>query len=350
MSRRTFGTTRRLPSGRWQARYRTRDGRRVSAPTTFATKGDALRWLASIETDLARGDWHDPQLGEVPFEDVSKQWLNIRAPTLRASTVDLYRYLLRVHVSPTFGAVDIGKITPQAVQAWLGGLHANEQLSANTVAKAYRVLKGVCDFAVESRLIPRSPCTFKGAGTEHHKEMQIATPDQIFELVAAIGPRWEAFVFTAAYSGLRWGELCGLARRDVDVEAETITVRRQLLEVNGALSFGPPKTAAGKRTVALPTFVMRSLVVHMDMYSEPGLDGLVFPALEGGPLRRSNFRRRVWLPAIEAAGVPSLRFHDLRHTGATLAAASGASLRALMHRIGHSSAAAAIRYQHLLDG
>jgi Phage integrase family len=129
-----------------------------------------------------------------------------------------------------------------------------------------------------------------------------------------------------------------------------VTVRRQLVEVNGSLSFGPPKTAAGRRTVVLPSFAMRSLVVHMDMYSESGVDGLVFPALEGGPLRRSNFRRRVWLPATQSAGVPTLRFHDLRHTGATLAAASGASLRALMSRIGHSSAAAAIRYQHVLDG
>jgi integrase len=95
---------------------------------------------------------------------------------------------------------------------------------------------------------------------------------------------------------------------------------------------------------------MRSLVVHMDMYSEPGSDGLVFPGLEGGPMRRSNFRRRVWMPATQSAGLSGLRFHDLLHTGATLAAASGASLRALMSRIGHSSAAAAIRYQHVLDG
>ena len=95
---------------------------------------------------------------------------------------------------------------------------------------------------------------------------------------------------------------------------------------------------------------MRSLEMHIALYAEPGPFGLVFPAVEGGPMRRSNFRRRVWEPATAAADVSGLRFHDLRHTGATLAAASGATLRTLMARLGHSSANAALRYQHVLAG
>ena len=93
-----------------------------------------------------------------------------------------------------------------------------------------------------------------------------------------------------------------------------------------------------------------SLGVHVALYADAGDDGLVFPALDGGPMRRSNFRRRVWVPATEVAGVEGLRFHDLRHTAARLAAASGASLKARMARIGDASAAAALRYQHVLDG
>jgi integrase len=180
--------------------------------------------------------------------------------------------------------------------------------------------------------------------------MRIATPTQIAAIADAAGDRWRALVLTAAYSGLRWGELVGLCRDDVDTKEGSIFVRRQLVEVNGMLSYGPPKTAAGKRLVALPKFVVRELESHIERFSEPGGDGLIFPAAEGGPLRRSNFRRRVWVSATKAAGVRGLRFHDLRHTGATLAAASGAPLRALMYRMGHSSAAAAIRYQHVLDG
>jgi len=195
------------------------------------------------------------------------------------------------------------------VQAWLADLHQSD-LSANTVAKAYRVLKGVLDGAVEAGLIARSPCTLTGADTERHPEMQVATPEQVAAIAAAVGPRWEALVFAAAYSGLRWGELAGLRRRDVDLGASTLTVTRKLGEVNGRLAFEPPKTAAGRRTVGIPSFVARTIDMHIALYAEPRDEGLVFPAVEGGPMRRSNFRRRVWEPATAEAGVGGLRFHD----------------------------------------
>ncbi|MGQ0826303.1 MAG: tyrosine-type recombinase/integrase [Actinomycetota bacterium] len=340
---------RKLPSGRWQARYWDAAGNVVGAPTTFATKGDAQRWLSAAETDMHRGDWHDPRLGDVPFHEWADRWLAVKTPNLQPSTVDLYRYLLRRHVVPRFGAMAVGRVTAAEVQRWLGDLHSSE-LSPNTVAKAYRVLRGVMDGAVDAGIIARSPCTLKGAGTERHPEMQIATPEQVAAIAAAVGPRWEALVFTAAYSGLRWGELAALRRRDVDLEHNVISVTRKLAEVNGQLSFGPPKSAAGRRTIGIPTFVGRSLAVHIDLYALPGDDRLVFPSADGEPMRRSNFRRRVWEPATAEVGITGFRFHDLRHTAATLAAASGASLKALMARIGHASAAASLRYQHVIDG
>ena len=348
-SRRRFGTVRKLPSGRWQVRYHDAIGNRFTAPDTFATKTDAQRWLAAVETDLARGDWNDPRLADVPFSNWAERWLSIKTPTLAPATVELYRYLLRKHVLPRFGPLSVGKLTPVEVQRWLADLHATD-LSASTVAKAYRLLSGVLAGAVDAGLIPRSPCVIKGAGTERAAEMRVATPDQIAAIADATGPRWEALVLTAAYAGLRWGELAGLRRCDLDVSTGTIRVVRKLGEVNGALAFGPPKTSAGRRTVGIPSFVARTLTMHLALYAEPHADGLVFPAAEGGPMRRSNFRRRVWEPATSAAGVSGLRFHDLRHTAATLAAASGTSLKALMARIGHSSAAAALRYQHVIDG
>ncbi|MEJ7844823.1 MAG: tyrosine-type recombinase/integrase, partial [Acidimicrobiales bacterium] len=349
MTRRRAGTVRKLPSGRWQARYWDPADNRLCAPSTFATKGDAQRWLAATETDLGRGDWHDPRLGDVPYDEWARRWLAIKEPRLAPSTVALYRWLLRCHIGPRFATVAVGRITAVEIQSWLAGLHATH-LSPNTVAKAYRVLKGTLDGAVDAGLIPRSPCTIRGAGTERHDEMRIATPEQVAAIAAAVGPRWEALVFTAAYSGLRWGELAGLRRRDLGPGAQTLNVVRKLGEVNGLLSYSAPKTAAGRRTVGIPTFVARSLLVHVELYAEAGDDGLVFPGIEGGPMRRANFRRRVWEPATAAVGVSGLRFHDLRHTAATLAAASGTSLKALMARIGHASVAAAMRYQHVIDG
>jgi integrase len=349
MGRRRSGTVRKLSSGRWQARYLKPDGERINAPGTFGTKTDAMRWLAAVETDIGRGEWHDPRSGDVAYGDWADRWLAVKEPKLAPSTVELYRYLLRRHVRPRFVDVAVGRITAVDVQDWLADLHAGD-LSPNTVAKAYRVLRGSLDAAVDAGLIKHSPCSLKGAGTERHEEMRIATPEQVAAVAEAAGPRWEALIVTAAYSGLRWGELAGLRPCDVDLEAGTIQVVRKLEEVNGRLSYGPPKTAAGHRTVGIPSFVALSIARHLELHAEAGQEGLVFPAAEGGPMRRSNFRRRVWEPSTKAADVHGLRFHDLRHTAATLAAASGTSLKALMARIGHASAAAALRYQHVIDG
>src|SRR5207253_4364738 len=123
-----------------------------------------------------------------------------------------------------------------------------------------------------------------------------------------------------------------------------------LAEVNGQLSYGPPKSAAGRRTIGIPSFVARALAVHIDLHALRGDDGLVFASTDGEPMRRSNFRRRVWEPTTAKVGMAGFRFHDLRHTAATLAAASGTSLKALMARIGHGSPRAALRYQHVIDG
>jgi integrase len=176
--------------------------------------------------------------------------------------------------------------------------------------------------------------------------MKFATIDQVAELADAVGPRYRALVLLAAFGGLRWGELGGLRRRRVDLLHRTVAVAEILTEVNGRLDIGPPKTEAGRRTVVLSAFLVDELATHLEQRGEPGPDGLVFPAPEGGPMRRSNFRRRTWEPATRAVGVPGLRFHDLRHSAGTLSAVAGATTKELMARMGHSSPRAALIYQH----
>jgi integrase len=136
----------------------------------------------------------------------------------------------------------------------------------------------------------------------------------------------------------------------VDLLHGRITVAEQATEIDGHFTWGPPKTEAGRRTVTLPAVAAAALAEHLATYSQPGPDGLVFTSTEGGLLRRSNFQRRVWRPATRAVGLEGLRFHDLRHTSATLSIAAGASTRELMARMGHSSSAAALRYQHVMAG
>jgi integrase len=179
--------------------------------------------------------------------------------------------------------------------------------------------------------------------------MRHASVDQVGKLSVAIGERHRALILVAAYGGLRWGELVGLRRHHVNPLRTTITVAEQVNEVNGHLTVSGPKTTAGLRTVALPAFVMRALNEHLDRFAEPGQVGLVFPAARGGYLRRSNFRRRHWLPALKETKLDGLRFHDLRHTAATFARAAGATTKELMERMGHASPAVAMRYEHVME-
>jgi integrase len=148
------------------------------------------------------------------------------------------------------------------------------------------------------------------------------------------------------FSSLRWGELGGLRRCDIDLAARTVRVTRQLNEVSGGFEFGPPKSRAGKRSVPIPAVIVPIIRWHLACFAQQGDEGLVFTSPAGKPLRHTNFRRRVWLDALGAAELPAIHFHDLRHTGNTLAANAGASLRELMERMGHDSERAALVYLH----
>jgi integrase len=347
-ARRSFGSVRQLPSGRWQARYRDAAGKTHTALQTFATRPEAARFLAQVETDLARGEWTDPRAGRVSFAEWAGRW-QATTTNLRPNTRALHGYLLRRFLLPAFADTPLADLDLMAVRSWLAGLEG-AAVSPNTVAKAYRLLARIMDTAVAAGLIVRNPCSVKGAATERAPEMRVATVAQVAALAQAIHPRFRALVLVAAYAGLRWGELVGLRVKRVDLLHQRITVAEQVTEIDGRFTWGPPKTEAGRRTVTLPAVTAAALAEHLATYSQPGPDGLVFTSTEGGLLRRSNFHRRVWRPAIRAVGLEGLRFHDLRHTSATLSIAAGASTRELMARMGHSSSAAALRYQHVLAG
>ena len=181
--------------------------------------------------------------------------------------------------------------------------------------------------------------------------MRFLSHDEVADLTAAIDPRYRALVMVAAYTGLRAGELMALRRKHVDLLRRTITVVEQVQTIGGRHHVSAPKTSAGRRSVALPGTVCEALHEHLGAHAEPGTDGLVFPAPEGGFLRLENFRRRVWTPATVASGVAPLRVHELRHTCASLAIAAGADVKVLQRMLGHTSAALTLdRYGHLLPG
>ncbi len=350
VGRRYFGNVRQRDSGRYQARYRGPDGRLRSAPMTFARRADAVRWLALKEAEIKRGDWIDPDRGSVVFGDYAEQWIQDRV--LKVRTADLYRALLRNHLLPTFGQVRLADIDEAAIRRWRkerlsAGPVASRPFGPVTVAKAYRLLHAIfvtaCD---DDRLVRRNPCRIEGAGVEHSPEREIASLPVVFAVADALPVRYRAMVLLATFAGLRWGELAGLRRENIDLEAREIRIVETTAELDkGGLLPETPKSRAGRRTVAFPAELVPELRWHLERFAEPGERGLVFVGPKGGPLRRSNFRP-IWHAARSKAGAPGLHFHDLRHVGGTLAAATGASMKELMARLGHSSTRAALIYQH----
>jgi integrase len=340
--RRRFGRVEELPSGRFRARYPGPDGLLRPAPNTFLTRTDAERWLSVVEADLLRGTWIDPAAGRVAVREYAERWIAER-PGLAPRTVELYRSVVRCHIVPKLGDLSLADVTPARVRSWrMELLHAG--LSAVTVAKAYRLLKAVLNTAVDDELIRRNPCRIKGAGNEPSPERPTITIEQVYAIADEVRPWFRALVLLAAFTGLRWGELLFLRRRHLDLDDGIVSVRGSLGEVGGRLLEGPPKSAAGRRDVAIPEAIVPELRAHLDEWSQDGADGRVFVGPKGATPKRGNFQV-TWSEAVEKAGVPGLHFHDLRHTGNTLAA-EGASLRELMARMGHNSARAALIYQH----
>jgi integrase len=347
MSNRSFGTVRQLRSGRWQARHLDPiSNQRVTASETFATKAEAGRWLASAQADMERGSWVDPRAGNVAFAEFATAWV-AEHPSLRPRTRENYEGNLRLHVLPALGEIPLNQITPSIVRRWHAGLSKEGVLSVATIAKCYRLLHAMMATAVADELIVRNPCVVNGASVDRSDERPVASLTQVKALADAVDPRYRALILTATLTGLRLGELLALRRRHVNLLLGIVTVDEQLFEMSdGTQHNGPPKTLAGKRTVAIPPPLVGELELHLTKYAGPGVNGFVFTAPEGGSIRRGNFRARVWVPAITSVGIPNFRFHDLRHTGNTLAAATGASTRELMARMGHSSSRAALIYQH----
>ncbi|MFJ5213336.1 tyrosine-type recombinase/integrase [Streptomyces sp. NPDC088354] len=342
--RRTFGAVRKLPSGRYQARYPGPDGVMRPAPDTFETTRDADGWLAEKQTEIRRGDWQDPDTGAVNFEEYALRWVKERR--LSPTTDELYRRLLRLHILPSLGDLDLDEITAPRVRSW-----RSERLDVTgaetTIAKSYRLLKAVMETAVEDELIRRNPCRIRGAGKESAAERPVATVDQVDALAQAIGPRWRLMVYLAAYGPLRPEEQAELRRGDVDLDSLTVRVRQAAPELTtGKRAEGPTKSEAGRRLVVLPAFVRVELRRHLDWYAEKGADGLLFVGEKGKPFRRSTFGRK-WRKARATVGLPeSFRFYDLRHTGHTLTTRSGATLKDTMVRAGQSTERAALIYQH----
>jgi integrase len=340
MAKRHFGTVRLRSSGRWQALY-SHDGK-IHSAGTFKTKAGALVHLSTIDADLHRGAWIDPKAGRTTLDQYAKRWLEQRND-LAFRTRELYAYLLDYHVLPPLGRTALVNLAPSTIRSWHASL---AQIHPSTAAKAYRLLSAILRTAVVDGLLVSSPCKVDGAGVERPAERPVATVLEVGALEAAMPEHLRLIVSLATWCQLRRAELLGLRRRDVDLLQATIRVdQSRTVTMRGKSLIKEPKTHAGRRTIAVPDALIKKISDHLDRFAGPGPDDLLFRGVTGVPLT-ANVLQVAWQRARASVGRTDLRLHDLRHTGLTLAAATGATTVELMHRAGHSSSVAAMRYQH----
>jgi integrase len=335
---------RKLPNGRWEAAYRDPAGR--ERVRYLRTRAEADRWLSAVKTSLNRGDYIDPALARVALSEWAEEWIATTAH-LRAKTQVGYRSALRAHVLPAFGRMPIGAISQVDVRRFVADMVASGA-APGTVREARKVLRLVLGTAQGSGAIRANPCDGVRVPASPKAEMVYLSAEEVEDLAVAIGPRYATLIRLAAYTGLRAGEIGALRVGRLDLLRGRILVAESVTEVEGhGLVFGEPKTYE-RRSVTVPAFLRDELTAYVADRANDS-QAFVFTAPSGGVLHHRNFYRREFKPAAAAAGLPSaLRFHDLRHTCASLCIALGAHPKAIQERLGHSSITVTLdRYGHL---
>lgn len=332
-------------SGSFRVRYRDSEGRNRSR--TFDTITKAKNFQATVRADKARGEFLDPSRGKLPLREAAEQWVATRTH-LKPKTLSGYRYILDSKIIPALGNRAVGSIRRSTVERFVADLQA-EGTAAGTVRNIYRVLKMVMESAVGDERIKSNPCVGVKLPTSEPREMHFLNGEQVAALAAAAEPPYDVLFYFAAYSGMRFGEIAALRRKRLDLMKGTVQIVESMSEVRGKLHFGKPKSKASRRTIRIPRFLCDMLTEHLaDREYDP--DDLVFRAPKGGPLRHTDFYRRQFRDAADAA-LPELegfRFHDLRHTCAALLIHRKAGPKAIQHHLGHSTIAVTFdRYGHL---
>lgn len=340
---------------KWRARWRDETGAQRMA--TFDTKRDAVAHIASVTTDIKRG-LRTTFDGSVSVAELGEQWMTASFH-LSPGTIWTYERDLERHILPTFGDMKVSALTPAAVQRWV----AEElgRLAPSTVKRHHRTLATMLNWAVDQGIVATNVCNKVKAPRVPRRDMETFTVKQIEDIAANIGDRYRCFILIAAYGGLRWSELRGLRR--MDVQGSKVTVAGQMMQLNRKWLREDPKTAAGLRTIVLPATVAAELESHLAEFTGPKPSDLIFTSTKGNPISE-DWRYITWYKACYAAGMgeqvirnhkPAFvnmpRFHDLRHTSVALAINAGAHPKAIQQRLGHASIAITMdRYGHLMAG
>ena len=363
--RRAFGSIRKARSGRFEVRYTGPDGGKYTAGRSFIRKTDASAFLAHVEAEISEGTWTSPkearereraqelaaERAAITFAAWSERWLaSLERLGRTPKTVQTHTYRMRQLVS-IFGVTPLGAISVEDVDAWYQRIW--DAKGPGVARPIYMTLSACMNAAVKAGHVETTPCRVP-EGQKHvptrESERQVATPEEVQAAANAMPAHLRAAVLLAAWCQTRLGEVIGLQRRDLALDATppTLRIERQVQYLTGVGPVEtPPKSAAGVREIVIPASLVPTLRAHLDahVYAAP-TSWLLHPESTRGLPIHPNSLRAAWEKARDAAGIPWLKFHDLRHTGLTVFAQQGATLAELLHRGGHSDVDVALRYQH----
>ena len=346
------GTVYKLPSGHWCAQL-SLEGKRISK--THNTQKEALDWLRQMRGQIDDGlTYASTRILLSEFLDL---WLISTKSSKRPSTWTQYSQITRKYVNPYLGQIKIKNLRPEQIQAFYSRL-LEQHVGIYTVMKIHDVLHAALEHAARMGIINRNPAGFVQAPKGPDKEMSVLSESQVSQfLVSLIGHRWEALFVLAIVTGARQMELLGLKWTDLDWAKRTIRIERQLLKPDGTgVRFTSPKTRLGKRTLPLGGKTIEILRTHYqlqqaehraagDAWKE---HGLMFTTGNGTPIHPRNLLRDYKI-LLRDAGLPSIRFHDLRHTAASLMLNANIAPIVVSRRLGHAKASITLDvYGHLI--
>jgi integrase len=352
------------PNGRWRARYRDKTGR--SHSKTFDRRADAQSYLDDVGHDMRRGQWIDPKLARIPFEQWADRWWTTTTK-LRPTTRRGYWGILQHHVRPYFEGWPLSDISYIDVEEFITHL-LGQDLSPKYTRDCVSVLSLVLKSAVRANVRKDNPAVDHNIPVPRRKlhEGDVLNMEQVHQLVAHVKDPYKPAVWLLMLAGLRPAELCGLRVCDVDFVKHVIHVSQTVLPVHSfdsegfGLVTGPPKTSAGDRRIPIPAWLCDDLAAMVAArrranggeLSSGNKDEFLFQTRYGNPLNRDKLREKVIRPALREAGLPeTFRTYDLRHSHASVMIDLGVNLLALAQRMGHSDPAMTLRlYGHLFEG
>ena len=351
------GSITKRQDGRWMARYTVHTAKGPKRNTVYGkTRKEAADGLAKVLADRTEGIIYDDE--NTTVGEYLDGWLkgSVRG-SVRKSTYDRDANLVNNHLKPVLGRVKLKKLSPAHVQSFYRD-RLDSGLSPSAVHKMHAILRKALARAMAWHMVPRNVAEAVEPPRPAPKEMRPLSPAEARKLLdAARGERFHALYVLAVTTSMRQGELLALRWQDVDLENATISVQRTLTRDGGRISIGEPKTRKSRRSIRLTPQATEALEEHLkrqlreveilgDRYSDRGL---IFATGTGAPINPSNLRRRSFAQLLKRAKLPRVRFHDLRHTCATLLLAKGTHPKFVQELLGHATVAITLdTYSHVM--